>query len=63
MSKDGVLLASGFGHKHKPDLKIRYEDLIQPSDFEALKEDFALIHYEECEDERGFFVTYIFRKI
>lgn len=63
LSTGGILLVSGFGHNHKPDLKIRYEDLIQPSDFKALKEDFELIHYDECEDERGFFVTYIFRKI
>lgn len=63
LSDNGIVLISGFGHKHKPDLKIRYEDLIQPSDFEPLKEAFELIHHEENEDERGVFVTYIFRKI
>ncbi len=62
LSYGGVLFVSGFGHKHKPDLKIRKEDLIQPDDFESLKNDFELLHYEEFEDERGFFVTYIYRK-
>jgi hypothetical protein len=57
------LFICGFGHKHKVDCKIREEDLIQPSDFEDLKKSFDLIKYVENEDERGFFVTYIFRKI
>lgn len=62
LSDGGIILVSGFGHKHKPDTRIRKEDLIQPSDFEGLGEEFELIHYEECEDETGFFVTYIYRK-
>ncbi|MDK2584575.1 class I SAM-dependent methyltransferase [Romboutsia sedimentorum] len=63
LSDDGILFICGFGHKHKVDCKIREEDLIQPSDFENLKKSFDLIKYVENEDERGFFVTYIFKKI
>lgn len=62
LSAGGILLVSGFGHNHKPDSKIREEDLIQPTDFTELMEDFQLLHYEECEDDRGFFVTYVYRK-
>lgn len=59
----GILFICGFGHNHKVDLKIRKEDLIQPSDFEDVKKSFELIKYIENEDDRGVFVTYIFRKM
>lgn len=59
----GILFICGFGHKHKVDHKIRKEDLIQETDFEDVKKSFQLIKYSENEDDRGFFVTYIYRKI
>jgi len=62
ISDNGILFFSGFGHKHKADKKIRKEDLLHPTDFEILKNSFELIKYIENEDERGFFVLYIFKK-
>lgn len=62
ISDKGILFISGFGHKHQVDYKIRKEDLIRPSDFEYVKRSFELVKYIENEDERGFFVTYIFLK-
>lgn len=62
INDDGILFVCGFGHKHKVDSKIRKEDLILESDFEEIKNTFNLIKYEENEDERGFFVTYILKK-
>ncbi|GKX28673.1 hypothetical protein SH1V18_11530 [Vallitalea longa] len=62
LSDKGVLFVCGFGYKHKVDNKIRECDLIQPEDFEGIKESFELLKYIENEDERGFFTTYIFRK-
>lgn len=59
---EGILFINGFGHKHVPDSKIREEDLIQPSDFDGLKENLELVKYNETIDERGSFVTYIYRK-
>ena len=56
-----VLFISGFGQKHVPDSKIREEDLIQPSDFDGLNESLELVKYNETIDERGSFVTYIYR--
>lgn len=58
----GILFISGFGYKHKADSKIKEEDFIQPADFEEMEEAFELIKYTENQDDRGFFVTYIFRK-
>lgn len=63
VSDDGILFICGFGYKHKADCKIREEDLIQPTDFENLKKLFDLIKYVENENERGFLVIYIFKKI
>lgn len=63
ISENGILFACGFGHKHQADERIRKEDLIQPSDFEEIKKTFGLVKYMENKDDRGFFVTYIFRKI
>ncbi|WP_017415468.1 class I SAM-dependent methyltransferase [Clostridium tunisiense] len=62
ITEEGILFVSGFGYKHKADSKIRKEDLIQPTDFEDILKFFQLIEYNENQDERGFFVTYIFRK-
>lgn len=62
ITENGLLFICGFGHKHKVDSKIRQEDLIQPNDFEDIGDFFELIKYVESEDDRGFFVTYIFRK-
>lgn len=59
----GILFITGFGYKHRVDSKIKKEDLIQPADFDHLKNCFELISYAEAQDDRGFFVTYIFRRI
>ncbi|MDR7870118.1 MAG: methyltransferase domain-containing protein [Tissierellaceae bacterium] len=61
LTNNGILFISGFGYKHKVNSKIKKEDLIQQNDFEDLKESFELVKYNEIQDERGFFVTYIFR--
>lgn len=58
----GVLFVYGFGHEHKWDERIHQQDLIQKEDFNGLKDNFDLIEYEEHKDERGFFVTYLFKK-
>jgi tellurite methyltransferase len=63
ITDSGTLFICGFGHKHKVDSKIRSDDLIQPTDFTYIKEHFRLIQYIEHQDDRVFFVTYIFRKI
>lgn len=62
ITDEGILFVCGFGHKHKIDSKIRKEDLIQSTDFEDITKFFDLIEYTENQDDRGFFVTYIFRK-
>lgn len=62
LSDDGILFICGFGSKHTVDAKIRKEDLIQPTDFEEVQKAFELIKYAENKDDRGCFVTYIFRK-
>lgn len=62
ITENGILFVCGFGHNHKVDSRIRKEDLIQPTDFEYIKESFDLIKYIENQDDRGFFVTYIFSK-
>lgn len=62
ISEKGILFVSGFGHKHKTEQRIKEEDLIRPADFEALKASFELVEYSESDDERGFLVTYIYRK-
>ena len=59
----GVLFICGLSNKHKVDSKIRKEDLIQPNDFKDINKLFNLINYIENEDDRGSFVTYIFRKM
>ena len=63
LTDEGILFVCGFGHKHKVDSKIRKDDLIQPTDFEDILKSFKLIKYVENQDDRGFFVTYIFKKI
>ncbi|GAA0774889.1 hypothetical protein GCM10008908_25530 [Clostridium subterminale] len=63
IADDGILFVCGFGWKHRVDTKIRKEDLIQQTDFEVLNKSFKLIKYSESQDDRGFIVTYIFKKI
>ncbi|MBI9014665.1 MAG: methyltransferase domain-containing protein [Clostridiales bacterium] len=63
LKKDGILFITGFGHKHIPDEKIKDGDLIRESDFEYLNHKMKLIHYNEYSDARGFFVTYIYKKL
>ncbi|KLU66155.1 hypothetical protein DEAC_c21940 [Desulfosporosinus acididurans] len=62
ITDNGVLFICGFGYKHKIDSRIRKEDLIQQNDFDDLDKFFELINYSENEDDRGFIVTYIFRR-
>ncbi|WP_163195385.1 class I SAM-dependent methyltransferase [Clostridium thermarum] len=62
ITDDGTIFVCGYGHKHKVDSKFREEDLIQPTDFEDIKESFDLVKYYENPAEGKFFVTYIFRK-
>lgn len=62
ISRDGILFICGFGNKHKCDDRIRKDDLIDHSDFEGIRENFELISYDETIDERGFFVTYLFKR-
>ncbi|WP_026881113.1 class I SAM-dependent methyltransferase [Clostridium akagii] len=62
ITDEGILFICGFGYKHKVDSKIREEDLIQATDFEDIENSFELINDAENLDDRGFFVTYIFRK-
>ncbi len=62
LTDDGILFICGFGDKHKVDSKIRKDDLIHPTDLKDINKSFELINYIENKDDRGFFVTYIFRK-
>lgn len=62
IKSNGILFITGFGHKHVCDEKIKKEDLIYEDDISTLYEDFELINYEEINDKRGFFVTYILVK-
>ncbi|MFA9376447.1 MAG: hypothetical protein ACERKZ_06810 [Lachnotalea sp.] len=62
ISENGILFINGFGHKHVVNSKIREEDLIQPTDFAGIQRYFELIKHIEDQDDRGYFVTYIFRK-
>lgn len=63
MRSDGILFINGFGYTYKVNNRMRKEDLIQESDFQVLKNDFKLIKYIEKENEIGFFVTYIFKRL
>lgn len=62
INKGGILFVTGFGPNHKVDQRISATDLIMPNDFEGLEKDFEKIMYQEFEDTRGSFVTYIFRR-
>lgn len=62
ITTEGILFVCGFGYKHKIDKKIKREDLILPTDFDNIKKSFELIKSVEKQDDRGFFVTYIFQK-
>lgn len=62
ITDNGTLFICGFGHKHKTDSKIREDDLIYSTDLEYIHKSFDLIKYIETQDDRGFFVTYIFSK-
>lgn len=62
IKQNGILFICGFGHKHKSDERIRENDLIRKKDFEELNKYFELMKYLESKDNRGFFVTYIYRR-
>ena len=62
ITKDGILFISGFGLNECNNSRIREEDMIDSSDLQGMDKFFELIKYEERTDDRGFFVTYIFRK-
>lgn len=63
VTDNGILFINGFGCQHKVDSKIKKEDLIQPDDFVNISYHFELINYTEIQDERGFFITYVFRRV
>jgi len=63
ITDEGILFICGFGCKHKIDSKVKKADLIQEADFEDIIKSFRLIKYVENQDDRGFFVTYIFQKM
>lgn len=63
MKSKAILYVTGFGPKHICDEKIKKDDLIDPRDFNDLKEEFELLDFIENDDKRGSFVTYIYRKI
>jgi len=58
----GILYVSGFSKKHPIDEKIQEKDLIDISDFDSLNDKMTLIESHEYEDNRGCFVTYVFKK-
>lgn len=62
ISKDGILFICGFGSNHNVDSKVRKEDLIQESDFQEIHKYFDLVNFKEEKDDRGSFVTYIFKR-
>lgn len=62
ISEGGILFISGFGYNENINSKIRKEDMIESIDFQGMDNFFELVKYEERTDERGFFVTYVFRK-
>ena len=62
LREGGIFFISGFGEGHEPDVKVRKEDLITSTDFEEMKTSFDLIKFEEKQDDRGYFVTYVFRR-
>lgn len=62
ITQNGILFVCGFGHKHKPDERIKEDDLILKEDFEKLDDYFELVKCHENKDNRGFFVTYIYRR-
>lgn len=63
ITDNGILFICGFGDNDKVDSKFRKEDLIKSTDFEDINKSFQLLNYTENQDDRGIFLTYIFRKI
>lgn len=62
ITKGGILFVCGFGHAQRVDNHIGKDDLIQPSDFDGMENYFKLLKYNGREDQRGFIVTYIYRR-
>lgn len=62
IATDGILFISGFGDKHVVDSRIRQDDLIQATDFQGLDDSFELIKFLDSKEDRGYFVTYIFKR-
>lgn len=63
VTKDGIVLISGFGENHITDDRIKASDLIRKSDFAILETDFEQVKVTESMEENGFIVTYIFKRI
>lgn len=59
----GVLLVTGFSKNHTPDAKIKEGDLIDISDFSSIENQVTIIETDQYSDQRGDFVTYVFKKI
>ena len=62
LNEKGILLLTGFGDQHVCDARISEDDLIHQGDVDILLESFELISEEHVSDERGYFVTFVFRK-
>lgn len=60
LNEGGILLVNGFSHLHTSDEKIKKQDLINFEDFNDLQ--MPCIKTHAYADQRGNFVTYIFRK-
>jgi len=61
LTDQGTLFVSGFSKDHPVDNKIKSNDLILEEDFESLV-GMKLIHHETFSDQRGHFVTFIYKK-
>ena len=62
ITEGGILFISGFALNECNNSRIRKEDMIHPSDLRGIDKFFELVKYKEHTDERGFFVTYIFKR-
>ncbi len=60
--KDGILMITGFGENHTCDERISPSELIYRKDIECLGKDFELLEEIELADQRGDFITFVFRR-
>lgn len=62
VSKNGVVIITGFSENHTCDQRIGESELIYKKDIESLLPDFDLIEEKEEIDHRGAFITYVLRR-